>query len=118
MELDKKTKNLIDEILENFDFESCHKMMMLTNWTWHGAGVPNVERLKNSAVDRILSAINVSQERWSDKDIHIPDYSNQGSSFFSSSGGLKATVWTNKGDVLRIDLEFIFTEWTSEFEET
>lgn len=114
MSIDDNVKKLIDEIIENFDFDKCNQMMKLTNWTWWGTGVPTVEVLKNSALERINSAINLALERPSDEDIHIPNFSGKENSFFCSSGGLKATVWCVKKDIKRIDLEFIFTDWSTE----
>ena len=61
--INRKEQELIDEVIENFNFEKCYLTMTLLNWTWaNGLVVPTVEDLKTSALQRILSAINGSKE--------------------------------------------------------
>ena len=95
---------MIDEIMDNFNFENCHKAMQALNWTWVGKGVPSVQDLRSSAIERINSAIvGLSTVKYRNSD---------DSYYFSSSGGLKATVWKNKkGHVDGINLEFVLTSW-------
>jgi hypothetical protein len=108
LELRKKEQELIDEILREFNFERCKLTMDYLNWTWatvNGAGVPTIEDLKESAVNRIHSAIEVIRNR---KNIsyHHPAV--------CSSGGLQATVFVNKyGHITHIGLEFILADWSS-----
>lgn len=113
MEFDKSIKDKIDYILENFDFEKCHEMMKLVGWTWWGRGIPTVEMLKESALDTIKSAIEQVYERPTNEEIHIPNNMGSEISYYSSSGGLKATVWCKKQEILCINLEFVFTDWSA-----
>ena len=106
LELRKKEQELIDEILREFNFEKCKLTMDYLNWTWSRTnGVPTIADLKESAVNRIHSAIDVIRNR---KNIsyHHPAV--------CSSGGLQATVFINKyGHITHIGLEFVLTEWSS-----
>ena len=102
-------QELIDEVIENFNFEKCYLTMTLLNWKWgtaNGFMVPNVEDLKTSALERILSAINGSKEngRMTLNEV-----------YYSSSGGLKASVCKNRyNQITYINLEFVLTDWSSE----
>ena len=59
--------------------------------------------INKSAIKRIEGAIEGIKE--SKKHSHLESY-------FSSSGGLKATVWKNRyGQITNIQLDFILTEW-------
>jgi hypothetical protein len=42
--------DLIDEIMDNFDFERVHQCMTALDWTWHDSdGVPDKATLRRSA---------------------------------------------------------------------
>ena len=36
--INRKEQELIDEVIENFNFKSCRKMMSLMNWEWDRYG--------------------------------------------------------------------------------
>lgn len=97
---------IIQEILSNFDFEKCYRTMKFLGWRWGPDGtIPTIERLKKSGKDRIMSAI----EGIKQKDVSYQK------SYFSSSGGLKGTVYKNRyGNIINIQLEFILTDWESD----
>ena len=100
---DDAEKHMIDNILEEFDFKKCESVMGFLNWRWAISNGPvTVDMLKKSAVDRIQSAIgHCKKERTRSQ-----------APCWSSSGGLKATVWKNNyGHITEIKLEFILTEW-------
>jgi len=104
--IDKMT----DEIINEFDFKKCHKVMKHLKWVWkkHGEDViPTIEMLSEFARERIKSAI----DGILDKENKI-SYQH---SYSSCSGGLKATVWKNKyGHIVNIQLEFVLTYWDSD----
>jgi hypothetical protein len=104
MNINKKEYELVDEVLKHFDFKKCHKVMKQLNWGWgFDEQIPTVDRLKERGRDRIISAIEGMKE--SKKHHHLESY-------FSSSGGLKATVYKNKyGLITNIILEFVLTDW-------
>jgi hypothetical protein len=100
-------QKMIDEIIDNFDFVKCHVVMTLLNWEWAGRGIPTVEDLKVSAVNRLESAIKGVLDKKEILPLH--------SYYFSSSGGLKATAWRNRyGHLEGINLEFVLSEWESD----
>jgi hypothetical protein len=101
----EKEQSLINEIIEHFDFEKCQKAMRAVGWTWYLEGnVPSVERLKESARDRLVSAMELAKKDKCSK-----------STYFSSSGGLKGNAWVNRyGHIEGIRLEFVLTEWDSD----
>ena len=96
---------MIEEILDNFDFHKCWNVMMSLQWGWGFQNeIPDVDRLKKSAIERLRGVI---------------DYAKKGESskltYYSSSGGLKATAWINRyRQIEGLQLEFVLTDWTSE----
>jgi hypothetical protein len=58
IQLHKTEQELIDEILEEFNFEKCKVVMDHLHWTWGFTNqVPSIQQLKESARNRIESAI-------------------------------------------------------------
>jgi hypothetical protein len=106
IQLHKTEQELIDEILEEFNFAKCKLVMDHLHWTWgFNRQVPIVQELKESARDRIESAIEglKNSKKWSH---HQP--------YMCSSGGLCAYVWKNRyGRICDIKLEFVLTEWST-----
>jgi len=104
--INKKEQELIDEVIQNFDFYKCQLMMEYIGWRWlthNGYRVPTKYDLIESAKDRINSSIEGIKEAGR-MGLNEP--------YTSSSGGLKATVYKNRYDQITfIRLEFIFTEW-------
>lgn len=85
-------RDMIDDILDNFDFEKVHKTMVALNWTWaRYKEVPEVPDLRKLARARLKEA-----------------YARK---ITVSSGGFKATYekWSQVRFTLR--LEFIVTNW-------
>jgi len=105
MNINKKEQELVDEVMENFDFVRCHQTMRLLDWRWAipNNQVPTIERLKTSAMNRIEGAIESAKESKN---------KNHNNYYFQYSGGLKATVWKNRyGQITNIQLEFILSDW-------
>ena len=104
--LTKIEEKLIVRILEGFNFEKCKTVMDYLHWTWGFTNqVPTLQELKESARDRITSAIEGirGEEKWSH---HHP--------YMCYSGGLCVYVWKNRyGRICDIKLEFILTEWNA-----
>lgn len=100
-------EKMINEIIENFNFERCVYVMKALKWQYFDEGVPNIKRLKQSAHRRLSD---VAQEIMTgNSGLTGGDY------YFSSSGGLKATGWKNKyGHVVALQLEFILSDWQSD----
>lgn len=106
IQLTKQEQELIDEILNEFNFAKCKVVMDHLHWTWGFTGqVPTMQDLKESAKNRIENAIEGIKEdrKWS---YHQP--------YMCSSGGLCAHVWKNRyGHICDIKLEFVLTEWAT-----
>ena len=102
--IDQENK-MINDILENFDFEKCRRAMRALNWTWAIEGtVPSIERLKKAAENRLRDSMDLAKKGKCSK-----------STYFVSSGGLKGNAWTNRyGHIEGIRLEFIITDWDSD----
>ena len=96
---------MIQDILENFDFLKCHLVMKSLNWVWglHGT-VPTVDMLKESAERRLRDAMDIAKKGKCTK-----------STYYVSSGGLKANAWSNRyGHIQGVNLEFVLTDWDSD----
>jgi hypothetical protein len=99
--------SLIEEIIDNFDFEKCQKVMEFLNWSWVSVGTPNVENLKDSARNRLRECIDACKSKNVKSD----------SGYSVSSGGLKATVSKNRyGHINWAELEFVLTDWGVDYE--
>jgi hypothetical protein len=97
-------QDMITEIIEEFDFEKCYKVMLVLDWTWAGQGIPSIERMKKFATDILNSAINGVLNRENNTKCDVP--------FMSSSGGFKAIACKNRYGYLDfLKLEFVVTEW-------
>lgn len=103
-------EKMIGEIIQEFDFEKCHKAMTALNWGWFSVGVPTIDMLKSSAIHRLRSAIDGVKDKENGLSVN--------ETYFSSSGGLKGSAWKNRyGHVTGIKLEFVLTEWDSDGDE-
>lgn len=98
---------MIDEVIQQFNFERCHNVMTLINWEWSGVGVPTIKMLKDSSTIKLMSVIKGVKDK-SNKVLANEPY-------FSSSGGLKATAWKNRyGHISGLKLEFVLAEWEAD----
>jgi hypothetical protein len=78
--------------------------MSLLKWEWFGRGVPTIDMLKESAAERLRSAMKGVKDKENGLSVN--------ECYFSSSGGLKGTAWKNRyGHVAGIKLEFVLTDW-------
>jgi hypothetical protein len=104
---EQKIESMIQEIMENFEWNRCAYTMKMLNWTWGFNNlVPQVEDLKNTAKYLIGSAIKGALES---KDLRPDEV------YLSSTGGLKASVTKNRYNHINyINLEFILTDWSSD----
>lgn len=82
-------QEIIDEIIDKFDFNRVHDVMKYMNWEWHGEGVPSIEKLKNKAL-YLLQEVYITEQ-----------YSIQ-------TGGLEA-CYTNIDGEDCFELKFVLT---------
>lgn len=51
-------RDSIDNILDEFDFERVHKVMVALNWQWHNVdGVPTIGDLRRTARDLLRTVV-------------------------------------------------------------
>ena len=88
-------KEKVEQIMENFDFEKVHRVMVALEWEWYfgrgGSGIPSVKSLKERAGE-LLS--------------NVGDLICEGDTITSSSGGFEA-----KNADGCLSLSFIVEEW-------
>jgi|LauGreDrversion4_2_1035121.scaffolds.fasta_scaffold113493_3 hypothetical protein len=103
----QKYLKMRDDILENFDFKKCEIAMQFLNWTWGFQEMnPRVEDLKKTANYLLESAAKGCLESRECKPYQT---------YFSSTGGLKATTMKDKyGNLIHLHLEFLLTDWGSD----
>lgn len=102
--IDKENK-MIEDILENFDFKKCQLTMKTLGWKWASSNSsPDIETLKKAAEYRLKDVMELSKKGKCHK-----------STYFISSGGLKASSWVNRyGHVVGVRLEFVLTDWDAD----
>jgi hypothetical protein len=101
--LTKGEQKMVDDILENFNFQKCHDVMTILKWSWATVGIPSIDDLKQSAVEKLQTAILGVK----DKEVH--------EHYYVSSGGIKASAYKNRYNrVVMLHLEFVLTEWDSD----
>lgn len=99
-------EKLIENILENFDFEKVRKVMEFLNWTWATTpepnSVPTTYQLIKSSKERLENAYKCALK--------------EKENYYSSSGGFEAFAEyndkTKKVDYL--ELKFILTDWAEQ----
>ena len=86
-------KELIDKIIENFNFEKVHRAMLVLNWRWARTnGVPTIGEL-------VLCAQELLQ-----------DVSKMDVGYSIGTGGFRATKIDDEDGGEGLKLEFILTE--------
>jgi len=106
-------EDMIDEIMEEFDFVKVERIMFHLNWKWGISTyrTPNIDELKETAEQLLRDA---AESRLGD---FIEQHHEVG--ITSATGGFKATAWCNeaKTEITGLRLEFIVTDWDSFNEE-
>ena len=101
-------QEMIDGIIDNFDFNRVMTVMDALHWRWIGKNdTPTKQELIDSASERLHSAIEqvLSPNNTEHRDI----------GWISSSGGFQAEAWkTKKGNLAKLKLQFIVSEWDEE----
>jgi hypothetical protein len=102
-------EDMIDEIMEEFDFVKVERIMFHLNWKWGGSDyrIPNIDELREAA-ERLLRGAAESR-----LGAYIDEHHEVG--IISATGGFKATAWCNeaKTEIAGLKLEFIVTDWDS-----
>lgn len=98
---------MIDEIMEEFDFDKVQAAMDYLNWRWVGEYV-TVEMLKETAEQLLRNAAKLRLGDW------IHEHWEQG--ILSTTGGLQAMAFCDedKSKIVALDLKFVLADWDSE----
>jgi len=103
---------MIDKILDEFNFARVHKAMVALDWKWAGCEnkIPSIESLRNEAHRLLRGAANsrlyeFKHEHWLE-------------GIQNSTGGFQAMAWCSedKTKIVRLDLKFVVTEWDEEID--
>jgi len=100
-------EEMIEEIMNEFDFERVHIAMNVLNWRW-GIGsdfiIPSQDLIKEEA-RRLLENV---------VELTTPYSGSVKGPFSIATGGLKATAWkSKKGNITNLELGFILATWDS-----
>lgn len=97
-------EDMITEIIEEFDFEKCHKVMLHLDWQWWGRGTPSIQVMKDFVRKNLERAIVGVLDRENHRNSDVP--------YTVSSGGFTAKAFKNRYGYLDfLKLEFIITDW-------
>ena len=102
---------MIDDIIDEFDFNKVWTTMEYLGWRWGGQGVPTIKALIEEAKRLLKGAAN---SRLTDfKDEHWE------TGIINGAGGFQATAYCNeaKTKIIALDLKFVLTEWDEQIED-
>ena len=101
---------MIDKILDEFNFAKVQNAMFALDWKWAGIGVPTIDQLRNEAHRLLKGAAN--SRLYEFKDEHWLE------GIQNSTGGFEAVAWCdeNKTKIIRLELKFVVTSWDEEIE--
>ena len=97
-------EQMIDSIMENFDFKQVQHAMDLLNWKWRGEYV-TVEILREQAERLLRGAMEsrLGNFRYESHEVGI----------VNGTGGLEAKAWCDetKTKIVSLDLKFVLESW-------
>jgi hypothetical protein len=106
-------EDMIDEIMEEFNFGKVESVMFHLNWRWASEykRTPNIDELRERAQELLESA---AQSRLYN---FIEQHHELG--VIHQTGGFKATAWCNEArtEITGLKLEFIVADWDTFNEE-
>ena len=102
----KDLEYMINDIMEEFDFDKVERAMDALNWRWRGQ-IPSIEDLREEA-ERLLRGAAASR-LGAYKDSH-----HEVASVYAT-GGFEAKAWCDesKTKIIGLQLDFIVTSWDS-----
>ena len=103
------TNKMIDDIMEEFDFDKVQRVMNCLGWKWVSTGdtTPSISELKKVARTLLINAAKLRLDEYKD------EHWEQG--IISGTGGFTATAFCNetKTEIESLKLEFVVEEWHS-----
>ena len=101
---------MVEDILEEFDFQKAQLVMDYLNWQWSDKQVPSISEMKKSA-ERLLRKA---------AELRLGEYESSywEMGILAGSGGFQATAYCDetKTKITMLDLKFILNEWDAEIE--
>ena len=106
-------EDMIDEIMEEFNFARVYKAMVSLDWRWISSKnkIPSIESLRKEAERLLRGAAESRLGNFIDTHHEV--------GIISATGGFKATAWCNeaKTEITGLRLEFIVADWDTFNEE-
>lgn len=99
---------MVDEIIENFDFDKVERVMECLGWKWSsysGSEQPSISQLINRARILLINSANLRLGEYKD------EHWEQG--IINGTGGFVATAYCDetKTKITELKLEFVVEEW-------
>ena len=103
-------EDMIDGIMENFEWKRVQEVMDYLNWQWRGEFV-TVAMLKETAKRLLRGAIGSRLGEFIDESDEI--------GIANSTGGLEAKAWCDedKTHIVRLELKFVLGSWDESIDE-
>jgi hypothetical protein len=101
---------MIDNIIDEFDFNKVHITVDYLDWKWVGKHI-TIDDLKSKARMLLKGAAESRLGEYKDEHWEL--------GIINSTGGFVATAWCdeNKTKIIKLNLEFVLTEWDCELED-
>jgi len=104
---------LINEIIEEFDYIKVHECMVSLNWKWssvvnhyYGGGAvyetPDIETMKQATIDNLFKIV----EELENNPIDTTQY-------YSSSGGFRYELEKENKRIVYVNMSFVVTDWSA-----
>ena len=99
--------SMVQEVLDEFDFEKVHLTMKALKWTWATVpGIPTIDRLKETAEYLLRGSIEGALKC---ENLHGE------APYLHATGGFKAYCYRNRyKQITSLHLEFIVSEWETD----
>jgi len=100
----KSREQLIDEIVENFNWDKVYKTMDALGWTWIDSKgeTPSVGRLITTATKLLRDAFDGAVR--------------EQETYLSGTGGFEAVCYVDKDGMYRLELRFVVASWDVDIE--
>jgi hypothetical protein len=101
---------MVDDILNEFDFEKVHDTMVALDWKWASThpSVPSIRDLKDTARQLLIKVYQLRKDDYNNTHPEVPVQ--------VATGGFRAIALCNEDGVVDfLKLEFIITEWECEY---
>lgn len=101
---------MIDNIIDEFDFNKVHITVDYLGWKWIGKHI-TIDDLKSKARMLLKGAAESRLGEYKDEHWEL--------GIINGTGGFVATAWCdeNKTKIIKLNLEFVLTEWVCDLED-